>query len=126
MRLIAVLGGLFVLASCSDSDMEENFGLSCYEEGYESQRIYYEFYFDKNIVIKKSYPGEAIEELFSEYDITNISLTTISFGSQPSILYGENHDEYTFDRATFTIRNDIRKDGNSLKNYFFKCELPKI
>ena len=44
MKLIAVLGVLFVLASCSDSDIPENFGVSCYLDD-KTYRYFFEFDF---------------------------------------------------------------------------------
>ena len=53
MRLIVVIGILFVLASCSDSDTPENFGLSCWIKNPSSNRVIYEFNFDTNLVTQK-------------------------------------------------------------------------
>ena len=86
MRLIALLGVLFVLASCSDSDTPENFGLSCYVDdtnsrGYipKSNKILFEFDFDKNVVIRKTFLDTTYEKQFPdyEYSISKISSVTI-------------------------------------------------
>tara|TARA_B100000927_G_scaffold28518_1_gene21161 strand:- start:110 stop:436 length:327 start_codon:yes stop_codon:yes gene_type:complete len=108
MRLIAVLGVLFVLASCSNSDTEENFGLSCYEA---DELILWEFDFDKNIVIRN------VGAIDYEYFITEV--TPIK------ILFKESMDDYTWvlDRVNLTI--ELIYSPN-ITTTIFKCKLPKI
>ena len=128
MRLIAVLGVLLVLASCSDSDIPENFGVSCYLDD-KTNRTFFEFDFDKNIVTIKSTPIEGLEHLNidnREATINEISSSTIVFedrseGDISTIIY-------TFDRASFMIRTEyivfhLNYYDNSI---VFMCEASKI
>ena len=128
MRFIAVLGVLLVLASCSDSDILENFGVSCYLDD-KTNRTFFEFDFDKNIVTIKSTPFEGVEHLNHddrEATINEISLSTIVFEDR-----GEGDIStiiYTFDRASFMIRSEyivfhLDFYDNSI---VFMCEAPKI
>ena len=131
MKLIAVLGVLFVLASCSDSDIPENFGVSCYLDD-KTFRYFFEFDFDKNIVKIKSPPIEGIENYFHENQdlereatINEISSVSIVFedmgkGNISSLIY-------TFDRASFIIRNEfIVPHLNYSDSLIYICEAPKI
>ena len=128
MRFIAVLGVLFILASCSDSDTPENFGLSCYVDdtnsrGYipKANKILFEFDFDKNVVIRKTFFDTTYEEQFPdyEYSISKISLVTISFGAP--------HSKYLLNRANLQIRKDLAEQGDSIdKSSMYKCVLPKV
>ena len=140
MRLIAVLGVIFVLASCSDSDMKENFdsdipdnfGVSCSlgNEKDKSFRAFFEFDFDKNIInYKIQFPTtEKISEIDEEYPITEISASTIVFGKTNNDI--KSSYIYTFDRASFMIRSNYSfKDtpwGDKFYSNVYKCELPKI
>ena len=128
MRFIAVLGVLFILASCSDSDTPENFGLSCYVDdtnsrGYipKANKILFEFDFDKNVVIRKTFFDTTYEKQFSdfEYSIYEISLVTISFGAP--------HSKYLLNRANLQIRMDHVEQGDAIdKSSMWKCVLPKV
>ena len=128
MRFIAVLGVLFVLASCSDSDTPENFGLSCYRDNTnsklyipESNKILFEFNFDKNVVIRKTFFDTTYEKQHPDLEnsISKISSVTIVFGSPRS--------EYILNRANLTIRQDFVEPSNSIeKSSMYKCVLPKI
>ena len=126
MRLIALLGVLFIVASCSDSDTPENFGVSCYLDD-KTNRTFFEFDFDKNIVKVKSPPVESFENLVfeSEATINEISSSTIVFeyrseGDISTLIY-------TFDRASFIIRNEfIVPHRNYHDSMVYICEAPKI
>ena len=63
MRLIALLGVLFIVASCSDSDTPENFGVSCYLDD-KTNRTFFEFDFDKNKVTKKQKTSKKLPKYF--------------------------------------------------------------
>jgi len=108
MRFIAVLGVLFVLASCSDSDMEENFGLSCYEA---DELIFWEFDFDKNIVIRN------VGAIDYEYSITEVSPI--------KILFKASKYDYTYalDRVNLTIEI-IYPPSTTIT--LFKCRPPQV
>ena len=112
MRLIAVLGVLFVLASCSDSDIPDNFSVACYDSSKDVTHIrFYEFDFDKNIVIRN------VGAIDYEYFITEV--TPIK------ILFKESMDDYTWvlDRVNLTI--ELIYSPN-ITTTIFKCKLPKI
>ena len=86
---------------------------------------FYEFDFDKNIVIKKSPPlvNTSLEE--SEYSINEISSTAIIFGKTD----GYGTFRFTFDRAGLMLRFDYienDKAPNPDESYVSKCELPQI
>ena len=128
MRLIVVLGVLLVLASCSDSDMPENFGLSCYVDETsdrlaipKSNRVFFEFDFDKNVVIKKFFLDTTYK-----YQI-NDKENSISEISQATIVFRRPNNIYTLDRATLIVRQD-RFDENDipLQRVDHKCVFPKI
>ena len=128
MRFIAVLGVLFVLANCSDSDIPENFGVSCYFDDDKTHRYFFEFDFDKNIVKVKSPPIEGLEHLNygdSEATINEISSVSIVFEDM-----GKDDISgfiYTFDRASFIIRSEfIVPHLNYSDSLIYKCEAPKI
>ena len=126
MRFIAVLGVLFVLASCSDSDIPDNFSVACYDSSKDVTHIrFYEFDFDKNIVIKKSPPLVNTPYEVLEYSINEISAIAIIF--EKTDRYGTFR--FTFDRANLMLRYDFLKNNktsNSDKSYVAKCELPQI
>ena len=128
MKLIAVLGVLFVLASCSDSDIPENFGVSCYLDD-KTYRYFFEFDFDKNIVKTKSPPLDVkgLENIAFENEATikEISSATIVFeySSEGNI----STHIYTFDRASFIIRNEfVVPHRNYRDSMVYICETPKI
>ena len=124
MRLIALLGVLFIVASCSDSDTPENFGVSCYLDD-KTNRTFFEFDFDKNKVTVKSPPvlGFAYLALESKATINEISSSTIVFGKEDDI----STLIYTFDRASFIIRNEfIVPHRNFHDSMVYICEAPKI
>ena len=113
MRLIAVLGVLFVLASCSDSDTPENFGLSCYKTDYDETFIhFFEFDFDKNIVIRNDGAWDY------EYSITEVSPIKIVFENWVS--------DYVLDRGSLIIEQTIINSPNSKITTIFKCKLPQV
>jgi len=107
MRLIALLGVLFVLASCSDSDTPENFGLSCYEA---DELIFWEFDFDKNIVIRNA-------TIDFEYSITEVSPIKILFKAS---MYDYT---YVLDRVNLTIEIIYSPDTTIT---LFKCKPPQV
>ena len=115
MRFIAVLGVLFVLGSCSDSDMEENFALSCYKTDSDETFIhFFEFDFDKNIVIR--------DDGSSDYDyyVTEVSPVKIVF-----VQRGLVDIDYVLDRANLNIEQTIFYNQLD-KRTIFKCKLPQI
>ena len=115
MRFIAVVGVLLVLASCSDSDMEENFGLSCYKND-EKNITFFEFNFDKNIVIRDEPSGEY------EYSMTEVSPVKIVFVQRSLV-----DIDYVLDRGNLNIEQTMRFESNpnNIIN-IFKCKLPQV
>ena len=120
MRLIALLGALFVLASCSDSDTPENFGLSCYKEheiDYYTKFLHiFEFDFDKNKVIRID------GDLEFEHFISEISTARIVF---KQVTFGKLDIDYVLDRANLTIEQSIIWPNSTITN-IFNCELPQV
>ena len=126
MRFIAVLGVLFVLASCSDSDIPENFGVSCYLDD-KTHRYFFEFDFDKNIVKVKSPPIEGIENQDLEREATINEISSVSIVFEDMGVGDISGFIYTFDRASFIIRNEfIVPHLNYSDSMVYICEAPKI
>jgi hypothetical protein len=120
MRLITALGVLFVLTGFSNSDIPDNFGVSCYEND-EKNITFFEFDFDKNVVIMK--------ELFDkdratyEFAITDIFSSNIVF----SMNFGASVvSMFTFDRANLLIRNDFIVADEIRGTFNYKCTLPQV
>ena len=119
MRLIAVLGVLFVLASCSDSDTPENFALSCDNTKFPTSTDFFQFDFDKNIVINEGLDAYGDSSVY-EYSITEVTPLKIAFDNSQDV-------EYVLDRANLTMEQTIfynNKTYTLTNNY--KCKLPQV
>ena len=117
MRFIAVVGVLLVLASCSDSDIPDNFSVSCYQVGaFDEQLIVsYDFDFDNNIVTEKLTLGGTIYNFPLRYDITEITSTTISFGLE--------NQELTLNRADLSLKYYMYAPKVS---HDYRCRTPQV
>ena len=117
MKLIAVLGVLFVLASCSDSDMPDNFSVSCPDPDpkWEAIQYSYDFDFDNNIVTERHIMkfGGVITEIF---DIKEITPTTINFEKEGETYY------FSFDRTHLRIK--FMHPPKPVIYYY--CKLPQV
>ena len=132
MKYLIALVLIVSIAGCSDSDMEENFGLACYfdfMQPYNSDNSdFFEFDFDKNTVFHKRSPSFLFSPFDRELSIINISPTIIVFGGS----WKGKEIEFTFDRATMTIeRKLINKDGTYQtgaydSNWGFICESSQL
>ena len=125
MRLIALLGVLFVLSSCSDSDMEENLGLSCYLSSLpaDARREFFEFDFDKNTVIYKRPASSLLPSEEREFSIISTGPAIIVFGGK----WLNIEEEFIFDRATMVIEvNFVNEDGTYETMWDFICESSQI
>ena len=120
MRLIALLGVLFVLGGCSDSDMPDNFSVSCYQVGKFYGHEYYESYdfdFDNNIVTSKTYMGNNRGDYPFTYDITEITPTHIHFG--------KGVQELTFSRSDLSLSYYDFVYG-VISTIDYRCKLPQV
>ena len=99
MRFIAVLGVLFVLASCSDSDLPDNFAVSCsiYQDGKPS--ISFEFDFDKNLVTETIIMDNFLNGMSTERQITKILPGRIIFETETE----EWIERYRFNRTSLLL-----------------------
>jgi|TARA_B100001093_G_scaffold278637_1_gene266301 hypothetical protein len=115
MRLIAVIGILFVLASCSDSDTPENFGLSCWIKNPSSNRVIYEFNFDTNLVTQK----------FTANNLANNEPLSIVEISPVTIIFEDSISLNIFDRSSLMIKKDYYardKNAKPAMTVLLKCE----
>ena len=121
MRFIAVLGVLFVLTGFSNSDIPDNFGVSCYEND-EKNITFFEFDFDKNVVIMKELFDK--DRAIYEFAITDIFSSNIVFSTD----FGAKNvvSMFTFDRANLMIRNDFIVADEIKGTFNYKCTLPQV
>ena len=122
MRLIAVVGVLFVLASCSDSDMPDNFSVSCYKvggfnKGSYTQSLDYDFDLDNRIVTRRVYLKNGKSSSPERYDITEIKATHIHFG--------KGIQEFTFNRTDLRLVYYEFDYGRTVE-LEYRCKLPQV
>ena len=123
MRFIAVLGVLFVLASCSDSDMKENFSVSCNLDlnnypnliAMEGMVLYYDFDLQENTV-DVSYSNFSEENVTKTYAITKKTDSFIKFST--------DQGNYFFDRTTLIMKTSF--GGMSGDPSWRQCQLPQV
>ena len=119
MRFIAVIGVLFVLASCSDSDTPENFALSCDNTKFQTSTDFFQFDFDKNIVINEGLDAYGVPT-FYEYSITEVTPLKIAFDNSQDV-------EYVLDRANLTmVKTSFYMNRTSTLTNYYKCKLPQV
>ena len=112
MRLIAVLGVLFVLASCSDLDIngDNKFAVACYDEMDRDNEVALHLVFDGNTVTKYNKPLEA-NQSFSTHKIKSYSYVSpllvifedtsvMKLGSVEMFVFTF---KYTLDKQTLTL-----------------------
>ena len=143
MRLIAVLGVLFVLASCSDMDIngDDTFGLSCV---FDLNGKQYHFAFDGNTVTRYFQPLEpkTTPEKYKIISDSNVSPLVIIFeGKEKGLLNGEYtpyilNMKYMLDKTSLRIYQETLSAtddmGNTVEwdrgadNYFWYCKTSQI
>ena len=115
MRLIAVLGVLFVLASCSDLDIngDNKFAVACYDEMDRDNEVALHLVFDGDTVTKYNKPLEA-NQSFSTHKIKSYSYVSpllvifedtsvMKLGSVEMFVFTF---KYTLDKQTLTLYRD--------------------
>ena len=115
MRLIAVLGVLFVLASCSDLDIngDNKFAVACYDEMDRDNEVALHLVFDRDTVTKYNKPLEA-NQSFSTHKIKSYSYVSpllvifedtsvMKLGSVEMFVFTF---KYTLDKQTLTLYRD--------------------
>ena len=122
MKLIAFLEVLFVIASCSDSDMPNNFAVSCHKvselTGFEKAESWtFDFDFDNNIVTSNPYYDNGKKGFAISYDITEIRATHIHFGN--------SIEEYTFNRSDLRLSYFDDLYG-VISTIDYRCRLPQV
>ena len=142
MRLIALLGVLFVLASCSDMDIngDDTFGLSCV---FDLNGKEYHFAFDGNTVTRYFQPLEpkTTPEKYKIISDTNVSPLVVVFEGKEmfyKVDYGSYivNMKYMLDKTTLRIYQEtlsVTDDmGNTVEwdrgadNYLWYCKTSQI
>ena len=142
MRLIAVLGVLFVLASCSDMDIngDDTFGLSCV---FDLNGKQYHFAFDGNTVTRYFQPLEpkTTPEKYKIISDSNVSPLVVVFEGKEmfyKVDYGSYivNMRYMLDKTSLRIYQEtlsVTDDmGNTVEwdrgadNYYYYCVTSKI
>ena len=143
MRFIAVLGVLFVLASCSDMDIngDDTFGLSCRFDFNDNQ---YHFAFDGNTVTRYFQPLEpkTTPEKYKIISDSNVSPLVVVFeGKEMFYKVGEYtpyilNMKYMLDKTTLTIYQETLSATDDMGNtvewdrgadyYYHYCVTSKI
>ena len=156
MRFIAVLGVLFVLASCSDSDMNDNnkFTLSCYDEKFAGILEYHLVFDGRDVtryndplgdyapvhdyrVIKKGIDHPQQSPLVVIFEGEELEFQSLGLDGSP-ISYTTKTMRYRLNKDSLIIKQKTLKvldeKGNEIKDYIpnpsdnlrHKCSLPKI
>jgi len=124
MRFIAVLGTLFILSSCSNWDISENFSVSCFKFRDNGDTVWektetwtFDFNFDNNIVTSKPYYDNGKSGFPERYDIIE--------NSSKHIYFGKNTWEYTFNRRNLWLTY-YKFDYIDTVEIIYMCELPQV
>ena len=142
MRFIAVVGVLLVLASCSDSDMNDNnkFSLSCYDEKFRGIYEYHLVFDGRDVtryndplgrigdnasvynyrVIKKGTDHPQQSPLFVIFEGEELEFQSLGFDGSP-ISYITKTMRYRLNKDTLIIKQKTLKvldeKGNEIKDY---------
>tara|TARA_A100001234_G_scaffold14337_1_gene11494 strand:+ start:2009 stop:2503 length:495 start_codon:yes stop_codon:yes gene_type:complete len=124
MRLIAVLGVLLVLASCSDMDINGNnkFAVACYDEMDRDNEVALHLVFDRNTVTKYNKPLEA-NQSFSTHKIKSYSYVSpllVIFEDTSVVKFGSVIEESNL--IAITGKSDA---GKEMFIFTFKYTLDK-